>query len=173
MRLAAAAGGAATLVLATVFTFGTALGAPLGMAIASGLRRRRGAHLTRLAGWIAGVTGAAAVALSYAVVALSLAPDGIMDSVREEAAAEQQRAREQPTRVERALERFQQRNAATEAMERRAEAMVESDTFFWMVTMIGLAIASVMVGLVAGSIGWGASVLLMYAVRGRAPPPAV
>jgi hypothetical protein len=167
-RFAAALAGAVTLVVCIPLTLGTILAAPLGVLVARWLARRGQRPLSRGAAWLGAVLGSfLGVALLFTVL-LAMAPPGTLTEVR--AAMDSSLAKQEPTELPAWLERInpqaRQQSAAT-------EQMMSSKGFVTFFGVVGAVFACSMLGTLAGSLGWVASMLISYAIRGRWLPGAI
>lgn len=147
--------GLAALLSAGLFTLGTAIAAPLGVLLVWWLAKRSGRSLSRPVSWM-GAVGAStlAIALGFAFIFAKL-PEGEMDRVIAEAQSAE--APPPPAWVEKIAPGYSQRNAK---MARSTPITVTS-------MIIGVVFATTMFGTLAGSAGWGATLLLGYAGTGR------
>ena len=172
-RVLAGLAGVLTLISAAPFTIGSVLAAPLGVLGARAVARRRGRVLTRGAAWLGAVVGSfVAVALVMAAVFMTL-PPGFVGEVR--AAADSAQAHQPPPEIPKWLERI---NPAARQQAAANDRLMQNNTFMVIGGIIGSLMASSMLGTIAGSIGWLASMLFAYAFSGRwiragdgAPPP--
>ena len=157
-RTAAGLAGVVALLIAALFTVGTAFAAPIGVALAAWMMRRRGRALSLARSWMAAAAAStAAVALGFGLLFASL-PSGTFTS----AIAEAQKAEQPPPPawLERIAPGSTRPNPAT-------ERIVKSAPFTLYAGMMGGVLAVVLIGSIAGSAGWGATLLLGYAGKGR------
>ena len=162
-RLAAAGGGAITLVVCATFTFGTVLAAPLGVLLARALARRRQRRLTRGAAWLGAVLASfIAVPVVFGGM-LAMSPPGTIDTAR--AVIDSAQAQRKPARVPAWLERISP--PQTQRQTAMTEKMAGSRAFIAIFSIIGLVMAASFLGTIAGSIGWVASMLFGYTITGR------
>ena len=153
------------LIGGAVFSLGTILFAPLGMAIATRFWRRRGRALPIVGHWLAAVSTVMALLVILAAVGASLVPKSTlqqfkttMDSVT---VASQQRqtvgrgiARATPSDTAKAAGRLPRATSLT----------------FTTITMsFGAAFVVIVFGAIFGSVGWAAGMLLGFAAKGRWP----
>jgi predicted PurR-regulated permease PerM len=172
-RILAGLAGVLTLVSAAVFTLGSVLVAPLGVLGARAIARRRGRVLTRGAAWLGAVVASfVGVALVMAAIFASMPPD-VMKQVR--AAADSAQAKQQPPEIPKWLERV---NPAARQQAAVNNQLMKNNAFVVIGGIVGSLMACSMLGTIAGSIGWLASMLFAYAFSGRwiragdgAPPP--
>ena len=173
-RILAAVAAALTLFFSATFTLGTVLVAPIGVLAARGLARRGNRPLSRGAAWLGAVVASfLAVPLVFGGLFLA-APPGTAAAVR--SAMDSAQARQKPAELPPWLERV---TPPTTARQRAAsEQLASSRPFLVVFGTIGVIMACSILGTIAGSIGWVASMLGGYAFTGRwipsgeAPPPA-
>jgi hypothetical protein len=165
-RVAAAAASVLTLLACATFTLGTVLVAPLGVLVARALARRRGGILTRGPAWAGAVLASfLGVPIVFALL-LTQAPPGTVAGVR--AAMDSAQTHQKPAEMPEWLQRVappgtQQRSAATHKLFTTGPMV----TFF---SVLSAIVVCSMLGTIAGSIGWVASMLFAYAVKGRWVP---
>lgn len=157
-RTAAGLAGVAALLVAALFTLGTAFAAPIGVALAAWMMRRRGRALSRGRSWMAAAAAStAAVALGFGLLFASL-PSGTLTNAMAEAQKVEQPP--PPAWLERIAPGSTRPDPAT-------ERIVKSAPFTIYFGVMGGVLAVVMMGSLAGSAGWGATLLLGYAGTGR------
>jgi hypothetical protein len=162
-RVGAGVAGLLVVLVAAVLTLGSALAAPIGVGIAWWVMRRRGRPLTRGWAWVAAASASTlAIALAFAVLVAAL-PRGALENAMADAEARQDSSR--PEWVERMAPSSAPQNAA-------AERIVESKPAQIYFGLIGVGLASLFFGTIAGSAGWGATMLGGYAATGRWLPKA-
>lgn len=173
-RIPAAIVGALILFFCATFTLGTVLAAPIGVLVARWMARRRSRPLTRGAAWLGAVLASfIAVPLIFGGL-LAVAPPGTLASIR----AGMDSAQAQPNSAE--LPPWLQKISPPQTPGQRAatEQLTTSKPFLIVFGTIGILMACSILGTIAGSIGWVASMLLAYAIGGRwlpsgATPPGV
>jgi hypothetical protein len=152
------------LIGAAIFSLGTVLFAPLGMAIATYVWHRRGRALTMVGHWLAAVFSVGALLLILAAVGAGLVPKSTweqfghtMDSTT--AAAQRQAA------VGRGIAR------TTPSDTSKVTSRVPRATSLTTTIMMSFAAAfvAILFGAIFGSIGWAAGMLFGFAVKGRWP----
>jgi 4-amino-4-deoxy-L-arabinose transferase-like glycosyltransferase len=163
-RVGAAIAGALILLFCSSFTLGTVVAAPLGVLAALGLARRRRRPLTRGHAWVGAlIVATIAVPLVFAGLFAS-APPGTIAAVR--AAMDSAQTEQKPADLPAWLERMappgavRQQNAV-------AEKLTGSTGFMVVVAITGAISLTALFGTIAGSLGWGASMLFAYAISGR------
>jgi len=167
-RIAAGLAGVLTLVFCAVFTVGTVLAAPVGVLLARTVARRRQRRLTRGAAWLGAVVASfLALLLAFAGM-LAMAPPDTMKSVR--ASMDSAQAHQTPAELPKWLQRITP--PPTQGQRALTEQMVSSNAFVVWAGIVGTVIACAILGTIAGSIGWVASMLLAYASTGRWLPGA-
>ena len=156
-RVAAGLAGCALLLVGALFTLGVAAGAFLGIVLAWWVQRRRGRRLDRAGAWIAATSTATLLIIIGTALIFALLPDGALT----EAMAEARAAEQAPPPAW--LERLGgDPDPAT-------ERIVTSTPFTLYFGILGASIALLILGSIAGSLGWAASLLAGFAVRGRWP----
>ena len=163
-RIMAAVAGAVLLGVSALFSFGLAAAAPIGMLVAALVARRRGVGLTRGASWLGAVVAViVTILLAGGVVAVKSPPGTFAnfqhsyDSVSVEAGK-----RRPPEWIQRISPRAAQRRAnATDST-----AKLPRGALIW-VYVVGGLFACGFLGSFAGSLGWGAGLLLAFAMLGR------
>jgi hypothetical protein len=153
------------LIGGAVFSLGTVLFAPLGMAIATRLWRPRGRALQMVGHWLAAVSTVMALLVILAAVGASLVPKSAllgfkrtMDSATV--------ASQQPQAVGRGIAR------ATPSDTAKATGRVPRATSLTLTTItmsFGAAFVVIVFGAIFGSVGWAAGMLLGFAGKGRWP----
>jgi hypothetical protein len=152
------------LIGGAVFSLGTVLFAPLGMAVATRLWRRRGRALPMVGHWLAAVISVSALLVILASVGAGLVPKSTweqfgqtMDSAS--VAAQRQAmgrgsARATPVDTAKATTRFPHATSVTVTT----------------ITMsFGAAFVIIIFGAIFGSVGWAAGMLFGFAMKGRWP----
>lgn len=164
LRLLSALGGVLWLVLAALFTLGVALAAPLGVLVAWGMARRRGLPHTTLASWVGAVIASSAAIPLLIAALLALAPPGTLEEMRATmVSAQAQETAELPEWLQRMSSQAAQRpNPVT-------DSVINSPAFTILFGLLGLAIASVIMGTMAGTVGWLGALLLGFGLSGRWP----
>jgi hypothetical protein len=152
------------LVGGAVFSLGTVLFAPLGMAVATYIWRRRGGGLPIVRHWLAAVTSVSALLVILAAVGAGLVPKSTweqfghtMDSasvVAQRQAVSRGIARATPSDTAKGTSRFPRATSLTATT----------------ITMsFGAAFVIIVFGVIFGSVGWAAGMLFGFAVKGRWP----
>ena len=163
-RVAAFVVALCVLVGGAVFSLGTVLFAPLGMAVAAYLWRRRGRALPIVGHWLAAVISVSTLLVILAAVGAGLVPKSTweqfghtMDSasvVAQRQAAARGIARSTPSDTAKATSRFPRATSLTATT----------------ITMsFGAAFVIIIFGAIFGSVGWAAGMLFGFAVKGRWP----
>jgi hypothetical protein len=160
-RVAALFGGLAILIGITIVSVGVAVCAPIGVWIAARFQRSRGRRFDAWGSWLSAV-GAVTIALALiaAVVGTQL-PPGTLDRVRHTAdsAAAQAPRRPPPAWLDRIVPGGSARYMASTPAAAPPPAGVMM--LFGLIIMIGVF------GSIIGSIGWVASMLLVFSASGR------
>jgi hypothetical protein len=163
-RFLAASAGAIVLIVSATFTLGTVLAAPLGVLVARAIARRRGARLSLAAAWAGAVLGCfVAVPIAFGAL-LAAAPPGTVATIR--SAMDSAKVEQKPAELPEWLQRVtppgtQRQSAATEKLFNQGPFVV----FFG---VMGALMACSVFATIAGSVGWVSSLLLGYAITGRA-----
>lgn len=164
-RALAALFGVAIFLFIALVTVGVALVAPLGMWIAA--RVRRGRAYSRWTGWWGAVLATALVFGVLVGVAAARAPDGFMDTVRQQVAEERERRQKDPSSIERVVQRLAPASGASPAVELRARAVTESKPFIIWTMIIGGGFAVALGAVLVGSTAWVGMKLIIFGITGR------
>lgn len=156
-RVAAGLAGCVLLLVGAVFTLGIAVGASLGVVLAWWIQRMRRRRLTRSGSWIAATSSAIILIMIGAALIFAALPDGALAEAMAEA-----RAAEPPPQPE-WLERL------APDPDPATEGIVTSRPFTVYFGILGASIALLTLGSIAGTLGWAASLLAGFAVRGYWP----
>jgi hypothetical protein len=158
-RVIAGCGGVLALLIATLFTGGLALSAPIGMAVAAAIARRRHDALSRGASWLGAVLAVGAVLIVIGSVVVASAPTGTFAQIQH--SADSASATAKPPAW---LERVAPGASAPGAQVRPHGAWGGAFSIWTMVTggLIGCAILAALIG----TLGWLASLPLAYAITG-------
>lgn len=162
LRLVSGLGGVLILAGGAMLTLGTALAAPCGVFVARRLARRKGHQLSPIASWV-GASAASSIALTIIMgIGAMLLPPGTLGQIESESAAARAEPSARPpewvTRV------FPQ---ATQRPDPVTERVINSRAFTLYFGLLGLAIAFLFLGTIAGTVGWIGFQLLVFALRGR------
>jgi hypothetical protein len=165
-RLAAFVGGVVLLLGGVVVSLGAVVLAPVGMAVAAYVLRRRGQPLTVGGYWIAAFASMAITILVAAGVLLSLTPKGTVANVMHAADSTSAVAAKQPPPAW--LERFAPGYRVQQARMEPSSRLIAILT-----GIFGVGFAVTAFATLYGTLGWGAGMLLGLAVQGRWPgaPP--
>jgi hypothetical protein len=156
-RVAAGLAGCVLLLVGTLFTLGVAAGAFLGVVLAWWIQRRRGRRLTRPGAWIAATSTATLLIIIGAALMFAMLPDGALTEAMTEARAAE------PPPPPAWLERL---GADTDPA---TDRIVTSTPFTVYFGILGASISLLILGSIAGTLGWAASLLAGFAVRGHWP----
>ena len=160
LRILSAAAGIVVLLASAVFTLGTSLAAPIGVFVGHRLARRKGRWLTGFSSWVSATAASSVGILLIFVILFASNSADIWQAMEQPAQAD---TAELPEWITRAFPQSAQPDPMT-------EKIVGSPAFTAYFAMVGLVIACVLLGTVAGSAGWLGVFLLGYAFRsGRAP----
>jgi hypothetical protein len=161
-RLAAFVGGAVLLLGGVVVSLGAVLLAPVGMAAAAYVQRRRGHPLTRGGHWIAAFASMAITILIAAGVLLSLTPKGTVANVMHAADSTSAVAAKQPPPawLERLAPGYRVQQVRMEPSSRLIAVLT---------AIFGVGFTVTAFATVYATLGWGAGMLLGLAVQGRWP----
>ena len=163
-RLAAFIVALCVLVGGAVFSLGTVLFAPLGMAVATHLWRRRGRALSIVGHWLAAVFSVMALLVILAAVGAGFVPTSTwtqLSHTMDSASVAQRQAA-----VARGMAR------ATPADTSKTTARLpggKSLTALTITMSFGAAFAVLVFGAIFGSVGWAAGMLFGFAAKGRWP----
>ena len=161
-RVAAFVAGVVVLISGIVVSLGAVVLAPIGMAAAAHVQRRRGHPLTRGGYWIAAFSSMAIVILVVTGALLSMAPKGTVANVMHAADSSSAVAAKQPPPAW--LERLAPGYRVQQAR------MEPSSRLFAVITAIfGIGFAVTTFATMYGTLGWGAGMLLGLAGQGRWP----
>jgi hypothetical protein len=144
-----------------MLTLGTALAAPCGVFVASRLARRKGQPLSPIASWI-GASAASSIALVIMLgIGAMLLPPGTLGQIESATAAARA---EPPARPPEWVARvFPQ---ATQRPDPVTERVINSRAFTLYFGLLGVAMACLILGMIAGTVGWIGVRLLGFALRG-------
>lgn len=166
-RAGAAIAGVAVAIGSAFMSFGGSLIAVLAIGIAWLIARRRGRPFTRGVSWLVGVGAVgAALLVAFGTVATRLPASAFSDFRR---AMDSTRAAPPPPPPE-WLRRITPPNAQQQAP--LTNAFVKSRAFTVWAAAMGVTFVVGLLAAYAGSLGWGASILLLYAATGRWLPKA-
>lgn len=162
VRAAAVVAGAAVLLGGAIVSFGGVVLAPIGMAVAGHVQRRRGRPLTRVGYWIAACSSMALAVALAAGALLSAAPKGTVPSVMHAAdSSSAAAAKEPPPRwLDRLAPGYRVQQARMEPSSRVVAVLT---------TIFGVGFALTFFSTLYGTVGWGAGMLLGLAFRGSWP----
>lgn len=155
-RVAAGLAGCGLLFVGAIFTFGVAVSALLGVVLAWWIQRQRGRFLTRTGAWIAATSTATVLIMIGAALLFAMLPEGAFAEAMSAA-----QAAEPPPQPD-WLERLAPADSAT-------DRIVTSRPFTVYFGLLGASIAVLTIGSIAGTLGWAASLLVGFAVRGHWP----
>lgn len=159
LRVLSGIAGALILLIASLFTFGTCLAAPLGMIAARRRARRRNRPFTRGGSWLgAAVASSIAVALALLVV-VALSPRSMLREIQRSVAASPDTV-PAPDWLTRVFPQAARPDPTT-------QQLVRSPVFVAFGSVVGLGFACAFFGSIAGSAGWLGAVLLGYAFARR------
>ena len=156
-RVAAGFAACALLLVGALFTLGVAAGAFLGVVLAWWIQRRRGRRLTRPGAWIAATSSATLLIIIGTALIFATLPDGALTEAMADARAAE------PPPPPAWLERLgADPDPAT-------ERIVTSTPFTLYFGLLGASIALLILGSIAGTLAWAASLLAGFAIRGHWP----
>lgn len=141
------------------YTFGVALIAPLGIAIAWWFARRAGRRLSGTASWVAAVTASLVAILAAAGFASTQLPPGFMSKVQQ--ATDSAEAHPQPPPA------WLERIAPGSTARANAQASNTKGTMSIGFLLFGATILIGMLSGFLGTVGWLATLPLVYAITGR------
>jgi 4-amino-4-deoxy-L-arabinose transferase-like glycosyltransferase len=156
------------LIGAAVFSLGTVLFAPLGMAVATYFWRRRGRALTTVGHWLAAVFTVMALLVILAAVGAGFVPKSTWEQFGHTMDSASVVAQRQE--VGRGIARPTPADTAkgTRRLPRATSLTVTTVTMSF-----GAAFVIIVFGAIFGSVGWAAGMLLGFAAKGRWPGAAV
>jgi hypothetical protein len=163
-RVFAGIGGVAALGIAAVLTLGTALIAPIGMWLTAVVLHRRKKQVTLGASWFGAMAAVGITSLIIGGVFVARMPTGAISHARHamDSASTVQSKQARPAWVDR-----------LETPESRARSAViqsqmqRSSTFTTGAMVVGGGFVLEFLAAFAGTLGWGAGLLLVYAFTGR------
>ena len=167
-RLLAILAGAALLVALGTRSIGLALVAPTGMWAAYAVLRERGRSYTRRAGWLGAVIACSLVTAGFIATTLLRMPDGYIDSVRQQAELRRERP---PSAIEQALRNVSSASPPPAVVAEKTRELVRSKAFMWWTVVMTVSVGSAVLGLLAGSVGWAATTLVLIGISGRGSKP--
>lgn len=165
-RVFAFIGAAIVLVVVTVFSVGAALAAPVGMAFAAWLWRRRDKRLPAIGHWLAAMCGVVVAIVVYAGLISAMVPSGTWKQIQHAADSAQTASARTPPPA------WLDRIAPGMAQQEAANRAKQSERVASMTMAFGLGIFAIMSGLFFGTIGWAAGMLLGLSFNGRWPGAA-
>jgi hypothetical protein len=160
VRIAAFVAGLAILIGAAIVSIGAALCAPIGVWLFTRFQRSRGRRFDAFGSWM---SAAGAVAIGLILVACVIAtqvPPGTMSRIRQASDSASAQAAKQPPPAW--LDRFVPGGAARYSASKQSAAYTNAATMIF-----GFAILACVLGSIIGSLGWIASMLLMFSTSGR------
>ena len=157
------AGVAGTLALAIVarYTFGGALIASLGMAIASLIVRRQGRRLTRVSSWVGAVAAVEIALIGIVIFGATRLPDGSFQQIKHAVDSSQANPPPPPAWLERVAP-----GASARARVNRNSQQFGSGFATWAL-VVGTFFLTGMVATFVGTLGWLVALPLAYAITGR------
>jgi hypothetical protein len=162
LRLVSGLGGVLILAGGAMLTVGTALAAPGGIFVAGGLARRKRQQLSPIASWV-GASAASSIALVIMLgIGAMLLPPGTLGQIESATAAA--RAEPPPRPPEWIARVFPQ---TTQRPDPVTERVINSRAFTLYFGLLGVAMACLILGTIAGTVGWIGVQLLVFAFRGR------
>jgi len=141
------------LLLFGVTTLGASLIAPFGIFLGRKIALRKGRPFTGLSSWLWAVGATTVVVVGFFMIVISLIPAEQWQAIQREIAKAQANPPPNPSWVP-------QPDSLT-------AQLVHSPTFAIVTGGLGAIIGLALFGAIAGTLGWMATVLLGYAVRGR------
>jgi hypothetical protein len=162
-RVVIGVGGLLLLALGAPITFGTeVVGVAAIVAVWFWMRRRK-RKLTRMGAWFVSVGATALPALVFFAISLASAPTLTPEQRKATMAAAQARRRDSvPEFLKKMMPGQQQQTSA--AADSIAQRLLQNKGFMVWMTAMGTVIASGMIALFVGTIGWGATMLLFRAI---------
>jgi hypothetical protein len=157
-RIAAFGAGAFIILVGSLFTLGAVLLCPIGILLVWWFVRRRGRRLSRLGAWVAATSTCAVVFVSAILVGFALMPEGSFSEVM--SAAET---------AEPAGPEWLQRMAPQSREATPIDEFMSSKPVTVYFGIIGGVLPVLIMGCIAGSIGWGAALLMGFGVAGYWP----
>jgi hypothetical protein len=164
-RAAALVGGLVALAVVMVATFGTALLALFGMAVAWALARRRRRPLTRGASWWGAALGVALGFSGFMALTIAKAPPGTMTRIQQQ---NDSIVASQPAEPPEWLKRIDPTGGRSAQLSDSASQKIARNPAFlvWVGAMSTMLVAALL-GAIVGSLGWAVGLLLAFAATGR------
>jgi uncharacterized membrane protein YgcG len=162
-RVVAGIGGLLALAIAARFTFGAALLAPIGMAVASAIVRKRHHVLTRRTTWAGAVIAVGVVLICATAIPLAFVPAGTFAQIQRTADSVSAAPQPPPPAW---LERIAPGASASSAAQRRPSGALGSAFNVWAM-VVGSVFVTAILSAFIGTIGWAVSLPLVYAFTGR------
>ena len=156
--------GVVVLVGGAFVTLGAALAGAVSIVIASFIMRRRRRQLTRVGAWVASVAGTILAMALLLGGGMLMSPPPSTEVSAKEYAESQARARE---KMPEWLKTKAQQNGRQAAADSMAQRLLRNRGAMVWIAAVGTMIGSAMLGAIAGTIGWGAAMLLYRASRGH------
>jgi len=153
------------LIGGAIFSLGTVLFAPLGMAVATRLWRRRGRALPMVGHWLAAVISVSALLVILASVGAGLVPKSTWEQFGQTMDSASVAAQRQA--VGRGIARATPSDTAKKSSSRLPRAT--SLTLTTITMSFGAAFVIIIFGAIFGSLGWAAGMLFGFAMKGRWP----
>lgn len=164
IRVVAALGGAAMLLVGSLLSFGMGFVALVGLGITALLWRARGARLTRRASWIGAVLAVGICFGGFMSFAMSRAPGGFVESMQ---ASMKQASQEPPPPIVQRMRRVGP--PPNPLVQQQMDSMTESKGFIVWTMVMTVTFGSLFFGLVVGTPAWGCVMLIGYGLGGRWP----
>ena len=162
-RVLAFIGAAIVLIVATLFSVGAALAAPVGMAFAAWLWRRRGKRLPAVGHWLAAMCGVVVAVVVYTGLISAMIPSGTWKQIQHSADSAQTASARTPPPA------WLDRIAPGMAQQQAANRANQSERVASMAMAFGLGMLAIMSGVFFGTIGWAAGMLFGLSLNGRWP----
>ena len=161
-RILIGIGGVVLLALGAVITLGAELVGCAAIVVAWFVMRRRKRRLTRVKAWLVSVVATAIPLIVIFAASVIAAPKVPEDQQRKNIAAARARTRDSmPEWLKKLTPAQQQTSPAADSI---AQKLLENKGFMVWIVAMGALLGSAMVALFAGTIGWGATMILFRAV---------
>lgn len=164
-RALIALGGVVVLAIGTVLTLGAALIGVAAITVAWFVKRRGQRPLTRGVAWFISVAAIVIPLLLFLIVTSLSTPKRTPDQVRRDLVTARARQRDSMPAWLKGIPGAQPQGSAT--VDSMTQKLVENSGFMVWFTAMASFIGSSLVGIYAGTVGWGAAMIFFRAAKGE------
>lgn len=162
--------GFVALAVGTIITLGAALAGAISIGVAFLILKRKKRRLTRRGAWLASVGGTITVLALFFGISILLAPE-VKPPTPAERAEQRARATQAMPDWLRAMNPNAQKQSQT--ADSMAAALMDNKAVMVWAGLMGMVIASGLIGTIAGSFAWGGVLLLNRSFTGEWMPGAI